>query len=68
VPNALSSNRDGDQEIYVMNADGSALVQLTHNPIDDVNPFWSPDGRCICFTTGQLANSAIHLVSTDGRL
>lgn len=41
---AFVSDRDGDKEIYVMNADGSGVVQLTHNEHDDVHPSWSPDG------------------------
>jgi TolB protein len=44
---AFSSNYDGDHEICVMNDDGSGLVQLTDNGVDDVNPFWSPDGTRI---------------------
>ena len=51
-----------------MNADGSGLVQLTDNPVDDVNPSWSADGRYLSFTSDQLGNSEIYLVSVDGLL
>jgi TolB protein len=51
-----------------MNADGSALAQLTRNPVDDVNPSWSPNGRYLSFTSDQLGNSEIFLVSVDGLL
>ena len=37
---ALSSNRDGDFEVYVMNADGGPQRQVTHNAIDDVVLDW----------------------------
>ncbi len=37
---ALSSNRDGDFEVYVMNADGGPQRQLTHNTLDDVVQDW----------------------------
>ncbi len=37
---ALSSNRDGDFEVYVMNADGGPQRQLTHNTLDDVVLDW----------------------------
>jgi hypothetical protein len=37
---ALSSNRDGDFEIYLMNADGGPQRQLTHNNVDDVVMDW----------------------------
>jgi len=41
---AFSSNRDGNAEIYVMNADGTDLMRMTHDPAPDTNPVWSPDG------------------------
>ena len=37
---ALSSNRDGDFEIYVMNADGGPQRQVTHNSVDDIVDDW----------------------------
>jgi Tol biopolymer transport system component len=37
---ALASNRDGDFEIYVMNADGGPQRQLTHNNVDDIVMDW----------------------------
>jgi Tol biopolymer transport system component len=36
------SDRDGNLEIYVMNADGSDLTRLTDNPADDGVPAWAP--------------------------
>jgi hypothetical protein len=37
---AFSSNRDGDFEIYVMNADGGQQRQITHNNVDDIVMDW----------------------------
>jgi dipeptidyl aminopeptidase/acylaminoacyl peptidase len=37
---AFSSNRDGDFEIYVMNADGGPQRQITHNNVDDIVEDW----------------------------
>ena len=39
---AFVSTRDGDSEIYVMNADGSGVVQLTDNEHNDSFPAWLP--------------------------
>ena len=39
---AFDSNRDGDYEIYVMNADGSGQTNLTNNSAWDESPAWSP--------------------------
>jgi len=36
-------------DIFVVNADGSGLVQLTSDDSDDREPAWSPDGRLIAF-------------------
>ena len=39
---AFASDRDGNYEIYVMNADGSGQTRLTDNPADDGVPAWAP--------------------------
>jgi Tol biopolymer transport system component len=39
---AFGSKRDGNGEIYVMNADGSEQRRLTNNPAIDGRPSWSP--------------------------
>jgi TolB protein len=36
------SNRDGNNELYAMNADGSNPVRLTDNPADDTWASWAP--------------------------
>jgi TolB protein len=39
----------GFAEIFVMNADGTEVRQLTDNDYDDEYPVWSPDGDSIAF-------------------
>jgi TolB protein len=48
---AFESDRDGNTEIYTMNADGSGpVVRLTNNPDWDYEPEFSPDGTKIAFS------------------
>ena len=63
---AFVSDRDGNQEIYVMNADGSGVTNLTNNPSDDYSPTWSPDGRRIAFLSERDGNPEIYVVNADG--
>ena len=63
---AFVSNRDGNDEIFVMNGDGSGLTNLTNNPADDQAPFWSPDGKQIAFQSYRDGNSEVYVMNTDG--
>ena len=49
---AFASNRDGNFEIYLMNADGSNQQRLTVMDADDRWPRWSPDDRNRLFEQG----------------
>ena len=48
------SVRDGDQEIYSMNGDGSDVRRLTHRQGPDGGPFFSPDGSKIIFRGREI--------------
>ena len=63
---AFASDRDGNFEIYVMNADGTGQVRLTDNPADDGWPSWSPDGRRIAFVSDRDGNWEIYVMNADG--
>jgi TolB protein len=45
----FASNRDGDYQIYVMRADGSAVQLVAPSTGRGTAPKWSPDGRAIYF-------------------
>jgi ABC-type branched-subunit amino acid transport system substrate-binding protein len=63
---AFNSDRDGNAEIYVMNADGSAPVNLTNNPADDFGPIWSYDGKKLLFTSTRDGNAQVYVMNQDG--
>ena len=67
------SRRDRNNEIYVMNADGSGQRRLTRNPALDGYPTWSPDGQKIAFVSQRddnaksgLVRSEVYVVNADG--
>ena len=65
---AFRSQRDGNDEIYVMNSDGTCQVNLTNNPADDWSPAWSLDGTKIAFAHFFDGNSFsdIAVINVDG--
>ena len=63
---AFLSHRDGNSEIYVMDADGGNQRNLTNNPDKDYSPSWSPDGKRIAFTSDRDGNREIYVMDADG--
>ena len=59
---AFTSNREGNHEIYVMNADGSDVTRLTDTPANEGFPTWSPDGQRIAFQSRR----GIYVMDADG--
>jgi len=63
---AFASRRDGDREIYLVNADGSGTRNLTRNPAADFAPIWSPNGRKIAFESDRDRDAEIYVMNADG--
>ncbi len=63
---AFVSDRDGNPEIYAMNANGSNTRRLTDNPARDSSPDWSPGGSQIVFVSDRDGNPEIYVMSADG--
>lgn len=62
-----SRDSDGDEEIFVMDADGSGMTQLTFDTSLDYFPRWSPDGSKIVFSsTRDSASGDIYVMNADG--
>ena len=62
----FSSNRDGDWDIYSMDANGDSLLQLTNHPASDENPGCSPDGRRIAFISERGVTPDLYVMNSDG--
>ena len=60
------TNPQGDFEIFVMNADGSGVRQLTANRFDDEFPSWSPDGGTSC-SSATSTQSPARSTTTSSR-
>ncbi len=63
---AFNTRRDGNSEVYVMDADGSNQTRLTNNPAHDAGPVWSPDGSRIAFIRFRDGNEEIYSMNADG--
>jgi Tol biopolymer transport system component len=66
------SNRSGEQnlELYIMEADGSNVRQLTHAPgCYNGGPFFSPDGKRIIFRSDRKKKDHLQLyvIDVDGK-
>jgi TolB protein len=51
-------------DIYVMNANGSGIENVTSNALDERNPAWSPDGTKIAFASQEACD--VGTINPDG--
>jgi Tol biopolymer transport system component len=63
---AFRSERTGKAELFLVNVDGSGLVNLTRNPAADGGPAWAPDGKKIYFVRGRYGKSDVYAMNADG--
>ena len=63
---AFTSNRDGNNEVYIMNPDGTGQTNLTRHKASDFQPAWSPTGAQILFASTREGVSNLYLMDADG--
>ena len=60
----FASSRDDPgltrMDIFVMNADGTAVVNLSRHPHEDFNPHWTADGKRIIFTSLRSGTAQLY--------
>jgi Tol biopolymer transport system component len=52
--------------LWIVNADGTGLTQLTTDGANDYRPTWSPDGSRIAFVSTRDGNAEIYVMNADG--
>lgn len=58
--------QDGEQDIYVINVDGSSLVELAGDISFKFNPVWSSDGTKVSFVTSTGKSASLYIMNADG--
>jgi Tol biopolymer transport system component len=65
----FTSSRDGDPDLYIMDADGKNVRQLTDVDGYDGGPFFSPDQKWVIFRSDRDKEHMLQLfaISVDGK-
>jgi TolB protein len=62
----FTSDRNENWDVFLIQADGSGLNQLTDSQKVDADPAWSADGRRIAFRSRRDGSSDIFIMDPDG--
>jgi len=63
---AFISTRNGSQQIYAVNVDGSNPLDLSNNKFNNSQPAWSPDLKQIAFVSDREGNTEICMMDASG--
>lgn len=62
----FSAGPHPQEDVYVVNTDGSEFRRLTRDPAADFDPSWSPDGSRIAFRSSRAGEDEIYAMNADG--
>jgi len=63
---AVVLTRDGNSQIYLVNAEGGGLQRITRSSGIDTEPAFTPDGKTIYFTSDRGGSAQVYRVPTTG--
>jgi Tol biopolymer transport system component len=63
---AFRKELPGNDEIFVMNLDGSGSLNVTNHYSNDFTPSWSPDGQRLVFEASRDGNNEIYGMDRNG--
>jgi TolB protein len=63
---AVSSDRSGNQDLWILPAEGGNMEQLTTEPTGDWSPKWSPDGSEIAFYSNRGGSRDVWVMPAEG--
>jgi len=66
---AFQSTQGGNQDIYIMPAQGGESVRITDDPASDKEPHWSYDGRWLAFDSNRTGSweTWVIKITQDGK-
>lgn len=62
----MSSDRRGNQDLWLLPSSGGEMTPLTNDPTPDWNPRWSPDGNQLAFYSYRGGNRDIWVMPSRG--
>jgi YVTN family beta-propeller protein len=60
---AFTLEVDGQWDLYTADPDGRQLQRITNTPARELRPVWSPDGRYLAFSVGEMPGAGIGVGS-----
>ena len=61
------SDRDGNDEIYIIDADGSNPTRVTNHPESDFESSWTSEGTRLIFDSDRQGNWDLYSIGVDGK-
>jgi TolB protein len=63
---AMILSKSGSPDLYVANADGTGLKQLTFTKESESSPCWAPDSQTICYVSRERGPASLFTIGASG--